>query len=220
MTTTSNAMHQPLLPIHDGASQSASELANRMLENRHRVFLNKFRISSITLGFIVGLFIQFSTLGANWLIVSIFGNDALINASRFDLIVYSLCWSGLTSGMSMWMLSFLRDLVNVVLLHECTSQEERVIDDETRRRLELMMLTMESRFVGGALAGVCFSWTLTDYLLGLRVQMIYSLITLIVATFWGFVLLRVFSVQIAGDSTTEKRADEENQGVMVSAIVV
>jgi hypothetical protein len=109
--------------------------------------------------------------------------------------------------MSIWVLKFLRDLVNVVLIHRHNTANGASSLDLAK--LEILMISMEGRFVGGALAGVCSAWTLTDYLLGLRVQMAYSLITLLVASFWACFLLRSYSVQAVEESEAASTETEE-----------
>jgi hypothetical protein len=56
-----------------------------------------------------------------------------------------------------------------------------------------MVLHMECRFVVGALVGVCMAWTMTDLLLGMKAQILYSLLTLLIALFWCRVMMHCFS---------------------------
>lgn len=160
--------------------------------------------SSVVLGIIFGIFIQFSTLGSNWLIIMIFGSYAIVSATKAQLIMFSLFWSIVTSAMSMWILKFLRYLVHAILDIEqrrlLPSTTDEINFSDRRMRADIMMLALESRFVGGALVGVSLAWTVTDLLLGLHVQMMYSIITLVIVSLWGCVLVTTFRVNECANS--------------------
>jgi hypothetical protein len=212
-------MNQPLLENQDG--KATEHVVTRELD----VSYTGLKRSSLVLGLIVGLFLQFSTLGANWLVISICGNDVILSASRFQLVTYSLVWSALTSSMSMWILRFLRYVINLVL--EVGSRPGFESDSEVqdrRWRIDILILTMESRFVGGALIGVSAAWTATDFLLGLHVQMIYSLVTLFIASLWGCILLRVFAMkdrEICGmDPSTPCDVERGHEKTLVPVVLV
>ena len=113
----------------------------------------------------VGFFIQFSTLGANFLVIQIWGED-ILNKSRNDIVCFSLLWSFFTSAMAIIILAFLRNIVSIAYLS---------VFQRSQQLVEEMVLNLECRFVVGALIGVCTAWTITDALMGmLRVEKVNS----------------------------------------------
>jgi hypothetical protein len=154
-----------------------------------------FKFSSLLLGLFVGFFIQFSTLGANFLVITIWGED-VVTKSKTDIVVFSLIWSFFTSAMAIVILGFLRNLVTITYTAVAGRSEDL---------LEDMILHMECRFVVGALVGVCMAWTMTDILLGMRAQICYSILTLIVALFWCKVMMMCFSTT----KQTTRRSDPQ-----------
>lgn len=142
-----------------------------------------FKLSSLVLGLLVGFFIQFSTLGANFLVITIWGEE-VVTKSKTDIVVFSLLWSFFTSAMAIVILGFLRTLVTIAY---------KAVRNHNEDLLEEMILHMECRFVVGALVGVCLAWTMTDMLLGMKAQILYSLATLFVALFWCQVMIKCFS---------------------------
>lgn len=142
-----------------------------------RVVFTRFKTSSLLLGLIVGFFIQFSTLGANYLVISMWGED-VVQTSQRDIVIFSLLWSLFTSTMAIVILAFLRNLVSASYHGE---------------DLEEMILHMECRFVVGALIGVCTAWAATDAFLGMSVQIVYSCVTLVVALSWCRLMMWLFA---------------------------
>lgn len=143
----------------------------------------QFKNSSLCLGLLVGFFIQASTLGANYLVISVSGEDVM-TTSKKDIILFSLFWSLFTSALAIIILAFLRNLVRATYETENASRNEQLDD---------MILHMECRFVVGALIGVCMAWALTDMILGLSVQIIYSFVTLFVALAWCRLMMWCFA---------------------------
>ena len=58
-----------------------------------------FKISSLAVGLLVGFLVQMTTLGANVVILEVWGNE-FVNTSRNDIIIFSLVWSFVTSAMA------------------------------------------------------------------------------------------------------------------------
>jgi hypothetical protein len=137
----------------------------------------------LCLGLLVGFFIQASTLGANYLVVTVSGEDVM-TTSKKDIVLFSLLWSLFTSGLAIVILAFLRNLVRVT--YETDNEEQN-------DQLDDMILHMECRFVVGALIGVCTAWALTDLILGLSVQIVYSFLTLGVALAWCKLMMWCFT---------------------------
>ena len=97
--------------------------------------------------------------------------------------------------MAILVLSFLRNLIETTYLG----------DD-----IEDIILNMECRYVVGALIGVCAAWAATDVALGMSGQVIYSVITLIVALTWCRVMMCFF-----GKSESEPKYNESSVEIMV-----
>jgi len=218
-TTDLNA---PLLACEESQGNCAGERIP-VIQPQFDVFA-RFRSSSLILGLIVGFFIQFATLGANFLAISFWGED-VATKSKFDVIVFSLLWSLLTSALAIFILGLLRALVTVSfqtaastlqkqheqqpglqLEHDIISrkslQRGAAVDTTTRDvndyydgYLDNLTLHLECRFVIGALVGVCLAWTLTDFLLGMQAQIIYSLVTLAVALCWCRAMVLCFATK-------------------------
>jgi hypothetical protein len=173
-------------------------------EEDHRLeekAFSRFKFSALLLGLLVGFFIQFSTLGANFLVITLWGED-VVTKSKTDIVVFSLLWSFFTSAMAIVILGFLRNLVTITY----SAVGGRSVD-----LLEEMVLHMECRFVVGALVGVCLAWTMTDVLLGMRAQIVYSLVTLVVALVWCKIMMMCF----ATDSKPTKSARREQTMTVV-----
>ena len=137
--------------------------------------LTRFRSSSLALGLIVGFFIQLFTLGSNYLIISMRGEDVM-QTSQQDIIL--LLWSFFTSTMAIVILVFLRNLV-------CVACEVDAYDE--------MIIQLECRFIVGALIGVFSAWAATDVALGMSAQIVYSFATLVVALTWCRIMMWWFS---------------------------
>jgi hypothetical protein len=160
----------------------------------------RFKMSSLYLGLLVGFFIQASTLGANYLVVTVSGEDVM-TTSKQDIVLFSLLWSLFTSGLAIVILAFLRNLVRATYETENEEQNDQLDD---------MILHMECRFVVGALIGVCSAWALTDLILGLSIQILYSFLTLGAALGWCKLMMWCFSYPEDNDD----RCDEETSAAL------
>jgi hypothetical protein len=157
----------------------------------------RFKMSSLCLGLLVGFFIQASTLGANYLVVTVSGENVM-TTSKKDIVMFSLLWSLFTSFLAIVILAFLRNLVRAT--YETDNEEQN-------DQLDDVILHMECRFVVGALIGVCTAWALTDLILGLSVQIVYSFLTLGVALAWCKLMMWCFSYPEDDDEQNEQDTD-------------
>ena len=173
--STNNTLEAPLL------EQRPSDEEEITQEEAQQTSI---KISSLCLGLLVGFFIQFSTLGANYLVISLWGDDVL-NTSKREIIVISLLWSFFTSSMAIVILAFLRNMV---------------VASYRGADLDHVVLHVECRFVVGALVGVCSAWAVTDYLLGMAQQIIYSVATLAVSLAWCRFMLWMFTPVVADNN--------------------
>jgi len=159
-------MEAPLLEQRPKAGEELED-------NQH----SNVKISSLLLGLLVGFFIQFSTLGANYLVISLWGED-VVHTSKREIVIFSLLWSFFTSSMAIVILAFLRNLLSASYYG---------------KDFDSVVLHMECRFVVGALVGVCSAWAATDYVLGMSQQIIYSVATLAVALLWCRIMMWIFT---------------------------
>lgn len=145
-----------------------------------------FKSHSLVIGLLVGFFVQFSTLGANFLVIALWEND-LMNRSKSEIVLLSLVWSAFTSFMAILTLGFLRSVITIVF------QASMPNTDRSKAILEEVILHLECRFVVGALVGVCLAWTVTDVLLGMNIQIIFSLVTLAISLLWCKLMMHCFT---------------------------
>ena len=148
---------------------------------------------SLIFGLLVGCFIQSSSLGANYVLIVLYGRDYdIMNQHHKNIVGFSLAWSFLTSIMGITILLILRSLITLAtygLSHtETTSQGRSVL--LFKRPLSLVVC-LEFPFAFGALVGVCGSWATTDLLLGLKSHAYQSLFTLTVAYACKSIFVRI-----------------------------
>jgi hypothetical protein len=167
-----NKAEEPLLSKEEQYASSSVTPTNIGVE-----VLARFKSSSFLLGIIVGFFIQFSTLGANYLALSFMG-EAILTVTQRDLIIFSLIWSLITSTMAILVLAFLRKILFTMYIG---------------KDIEDIILHMECRYVVGALIGVCTAWAATDVALGMSGQVIYSMVTLVAALSWCRLMMHFFA---------------------------
>lgn len=167
--------------------------------------LSKFKNCSLVLGLLVGLLIYLSTLGAEFVGVLLWGHDLLLDASasasdtdtsnnqqqQHLLIAFSLGWNLVTTIVAITMLSSLRQLVSVVFLsasmHNNNTNSSKQ-DQDSRMTNDLILAEllshMEGRFAVGALVGICGSWNIANFILGIQPQVLQSMAILAVACLW------------------------------------
>lgn len=166
---------------------------------------------------LVGLGIQFSTLGVNLLIINYWGISALNKAAK-EFFFISLLWSLSTSTVAVTILSLLISLVKVTFhsqfdshgIHDGLPTETK--GDEEIKALEELTFLLESRYVVGSISGLCLAWTFTDALLGMKWQMVTSLVTLFGSLSWcHFVMKQIIKGK-------EKSEEHEKRSVTISAV--
>ncbi|GKZ00269.1 hypothetical protein MPSEU_000979800 [Mayamaea pseudoterrestris] len=159
--------------------------------NSHPILLDLklFKYESIFLGVLIGFYIQFSSLGANFLLGEFKSQESVtylllwavdLSQNHKSALMFSLLWSAVTSGMGIAVLVFARSLVNITY----KSRNGHVQNELVTSLLHDAMLQLECGFAVGALVGVNVSWVLTDLILDLRVQYLHSLLTFVLALVW------------------------------------
>ena len=148
--------------------------------------LKLVKYETLVLGILIGFYIQFSSLGANFLL-----NDYKSDASATYLLlwaidipqdhksalVFSFFWSMVTSGMGICLLLIVRSLVKA-------AYKSRMQDVSSAALLQDVILQLEGGFAVGALVGVNVSWIMTDLMLNLQVQYMHSIVTFALALVW------------------------------------
>jgi len=147
----------------------------------------------LVIGLIVGCFIQFSSLGANFLMTSLYGYSTLYTR---QFILVSLTWCLVTSIMGVCVLLLLRSLVITAFYATLCfgdmgdSAAALQLKEQREQFMMAMIQRMEYSFAVGSLIGVCVSWTATDILLGMQAHILHSLFTLVVALLWCKAVMR------------------------------
>jgi hypothetical protein len=175
--------------FHAVAFHSECDAAEPLIQQEHHQpdekVLRSLQFSALVLGLLVGFFIQFSTLGANFLFINIYGEDAVTTKSKGVPVLLSLLWSCVTSAMAVGILGLLRNLVTHAY-HAIRRESEEVLAD--------MMLCIEYRFIVGDLVGVCMAWTMTDILLGMHEHILSPFVTLGVSLLFCQVVYKCFAL--------------------------
>lgn len=185
-TVATEDMNEPLLSLKTTMSEDEDEAS---IKTNSMQWTNCY---SCIIGLIIGCFIQFSSLGANFLMTTMYGNNVFFMK---EFIVVSLIWCFVTSIMGVCVLLFLRSLV-VTSFYATTTVNEAFKSKEDF--VAGLIQKMEYFFAVGALIGVCMSWTVTDIVLGMKAHIVHSLVTLAVALIWCRVVMA-----FCGNSTNE-----------------
>lgn len=175
--------NEPLLASSSSSSDAHNEKLHKMMKS--------FRSACLCLGFVVGLFVQLSTLGANFIAIMMLGSHSILQKSHTDIVEFSLLWSIFSSCLAVIILSYLRNIITTLFLHhggrnvqEQEEDDDEEDDEDEEDALDELLSYVENRFVTGALLGVCVAWTVTDVLLGVQVEFIHTLIGMALLVCW------------------------------------
>lgn len=186
--------------------------------------LKEFKYKGMTTGLLVGFFIQFSSLGASFLVNALSRGKDLsspITMTREGLLMFSLGWSFVFGTMGVAILLFLRMLVGLVCDHILSQNQGTNADVEDEEEMvDGWSISLEFFFAAGCLVGVNVAWLITDVALGLNALIWRSLGTLAVATIWFVFLARSFGFQLnfflRSSSPHRRRGIRNQRGKMVS----
>lgn len=181
--TVATEINEPLLSIQTTMSADEEDISTQ------EASVQWTSCYSCIIGLIIGCFIQFSSLGANFLMTTMYGNDVFFMK---EFVVVSLIWCFVTSIMGVCVLLFLRSLV-VTSFYATTTVNESFKSKEDF--VAGLIQQMEYFFAVGALIGVCMSWTVTDIVLGMKAHIMHSLVTLIVALVWCRIVMTFCGTQ-------------------------
>jgi hypothetical protein len=183
-TSTCNGLNEPLLSIQTVMSDFDQDDDIKEFSSQWSNFY------SLIIGLIIGCFIQFSSLGANFVMTSMFGYDVFFMK---EFLIVSLIWCFVTSIMGVCVLLFLRSLV-VTSFYATT-----VVNESFKAKEDFiagLIQRVEYYFAIGALIGVCVCWTVTDMFLGMKAHVVHSLVTLLVALVWCRIVMKVCGSQV------------------------
>jgi len=148
---------------------------------------SSYVLCSLSLGLVVGFFIQFSSLGANFVLSNWQGSEnrsggkiPLLPDDK-HVVAFSLAWSVLASAMGVLVLILARGLVCMVLQQQQPRQWED--SSESFPLPYKFLLRLEAFFAIGALLGVNAAWIGTDLVLGVSVHYLHSMWTEAMALF-------------------------------------
>jgi hypothetical protein len=196
------------------ATQTVEEIAeDDEVQEEERLYmpeLSRFNSCSLILGLLVGFFIYLSTLGAEFVGVMLWGRE-ILNKSNQELILFSLAWNFITTCIAIVILSSMRRLVTIVF--SATISTTGRSSDNVEEILSELLSYMEGRFAVGALVGICFSWNVTNLVLGMKPQIIQSCVILVVACLW----CRVTLVLLGSPERTlihDKKREEEDEPLL------
>jgi hypothetical protein len=143
--------------------------------------LQMSRCCSMIIGFIIGCFIQCSTLGANFMMTTMYGKEVYFTES---FIIVSLAWCFATSIMGVAVLLFLRSLVVTAFYATNSSRSDEATLEAKENFMIQVIENIEQFFAVGSLVGVGMAWTVTDILLGMQSHVYHSLLTVVIALIW------------------------------------
>ena len=178
MTAFDTALDEPLLGVSLSVGNDHDDGDEKDLFDMQEQSLKWSKCYSLVIGLIIGCFIQFSSLGANFLMTSIYGYDVFFMK---EFVAVSLLWCFVTSIMGVCILLFLRSLI-VTSFYATTSINKSFEGKE--EFIARLIQHMEYHFAIGSLIGVCTSWTITDVIIGMKAHVAHSLVTLFVALVW------------------------------------
>jgi len=146
---------------------------------------------SMALGATVGVFMQLSTLGVNFLVLS-----ATKTSPKADIFALPLAYSFLTLTFALALLAIVRQILSAVLSGR---QHDNVVHN--------ILVQLECRFIMGALLGVCSSWIVTDVALGMQRQITFAACIFIAALAFSYFLKD--SEERAEEVETNEESDED-----------
>ena len=141
--------------------------------------LQNARSGSAAIGFLIGLFIQGSTLGLNFLVASIAGED---DPTLETYVNMTVLWSVFAASLAVSILFLMRSLM--VSAFYSTNDPDSYDIEQKEHFMGQLISTIEKMYAVGALGGVGVAWCATDILLDVKSHLVHSLLTFVVATLW------------------------------------
>jgi len=170
-----SAFKQPLLDARDEKKADATEetVANTYTANDFIM-----RRCSLAIGFIVGLFIQFSTIGVNFLFISMWGTEVVGGADFFSRVgLLSTIWSLVVTVMVVVVILCIHLMVKAALGHDGRTSKNGQCSEDIVQCIEVYCLI-------GAVVGIFLAVAITQLLLGTFLC--------IISTLFSFLLVLIF----------------------------
>jgi uncharacterized membrane protein len=197
----------------------------------------EFKFKGICIGLLIGFFIQFSSLGASFLLDALYGgssehhnhdsSNSRLAISKKELLSFSLAWSFLFGTMGVMILLLLRELVLMVWQQQQQQAKQQQVTVVVVEWMERLCLDLEFYFAVGCLLGVNVAWVLTDLGLGFKAHIIRSLLTLVAAAVWCKVLAHCFAYnlsrnnnKIKSSSSSSSHEEDEEQEPFKPVLIV
>lgn len=122
---------------------------------------------ALIVGFCVGASTQISAMGLWCLFIKAYGYVTMTNC-----FVFEFCWALVTSIFSLILYQYMFPVaVSNIPLRGTNKNEETSDNNDT-------LMRCENRFVMGAMIGTCLPWTVADMVLGLKTELLASLVIL------------------------------------------
>jgi len=168
---------------YDADVSQCSSVRSLLREELETECITTSKYCSASIGFIVGVFIQGSTLGLNWMIAEVGKSHGSTKIPPLNTyIALTVGWTVIASTLATAVLFLLRSLV------VSTFYSTNNVDCEELRQKEKFMLqviqTMERITAVGAVFGVGMARCLSDILLGVQSRVLHSSVTIVVAALW------------------------------------
>ena len=208
MTSTTYKLIGGTPTDENGELQDVQEIREVMKEN----CIQMSRCCSLIIGTIIGVFIQCSTLGANFLMTTMYGQEVYFTKSFISI---SLAWCLVTSIMGVAVLLFLRSLVVTAFYATNSSKADEATLEAQENFMIQVLENIEQFFAVGSLVGVGMAWTITDLLLGMESHIYHSLLTVVIAMIWC-----KFAMTYSKQPTTEEESDNTLQTPLVGKELV
>jgi hypothetical protein len=170
MSNTIHDLEQPLLPKNEDDGFIVLIPTSTQHHSRGTTAMTTTTLSfssgsslrpvALVLGGLVGIFIQFSSLGANFL-------SEQLQLDSNQVLVFSLIWSFWTSVMGIGILVVIRRILTLFL----------DVSDS-------LLVQIECCFAIGATLGLNVAWTVTDLAMGLETHLTQSFVTLLGTLLW------------------------------------
>jgi hypothetical protein len=183
------------------------------IEHKYQSFYGRTTL----LGFLVGVVIQISTMGALYLLVSYNTTPSVdrsikANSEQCIIIFCVCCWSTLTSVFAFMVLDCIHHYLGIehrrLRHHEIDDHISKRCENESRDSAAMDMseayssslVQVDHRFFAGVTVGGCLSWALTDLILGVQKNAICYTLALPIALLWYYIFFKW--------TFTEKRWDQ------------
>jgi len=180
------ALKEPLLinsnPDVDGKSDAVQ---------LDEAFIARLRWTSLAVGFIVGFFVQCSTLGANFVLTILLGPQ-IDDITGFKRQLIGLAWSFLVGSSVVSIALLLGNLVAFVLIKKLGCPAQQV--SETLGYLAFM-------YFFGDILGIYMAFLATETSLGLY-DSVHCLLSLVVVVLWSWAVYRCVEQDRLSTSST------------------